>query len=64
MRDEIERRLKLAQAICFITDLWCSKQNKDLIGLGAVITNSSFEREILIIDMMRMVGNSQTADNI
>ena len=64
MRNEILRRLKLAQAICLITDLWCSKPNKDFIALYAIITNSSFEREILVLDMMRMVGDSHTAENI
>ena len=39
LRDEIQRRLKLAEVICLITDLWCSKQNRDFIVLGAVITN-------------------------
>ena len=64
MRNEILRRLKLAQAICLITDLWCSKQNRDFIALCAIITNSSLEREILVLDMMRMVGDSHTAENI
>jgi hypothetical protein len=64
LRKEIERRLQAAETICLITDLWTNKQNDDFIALCGVITNEFFEREILVIDMLPMLGESHTAENI
>jgi hypothetical protein len=47
-----------------MTDIWTNKQNRDFIALCAVVTNSDFEREILVINMMRMVGHSHNSENI
>jgi hypothetical protein len=45
-------------------DLWCNTQTTDFIGLCGVLTSHSFEREILVIDMIRMPGERHTAENI
>lgn len=64
LRKEIEKRLQAAETICLITDLWTNKQNDDFIALCGVITNKFFEREILVVDMIPMLGASHTAENI
>ena len=37
-----------------MTDIWSSKQKKDCLAIGAVITNECFDREILILDIRRL----------
>jgi len=64
LRDEIEKRLKKASTVCLLTDLWCNTQTTDFIGLCGVLTSHSFEREILVIDMIRMPSKRHTAENI
>ena len=64
MREEIAKRLNQASAICLLTDLWCNTQTSDFIGLCAVLTTPSFERELLTVDMIRMPGKRHTAENI
>ena len=64
LREEIEKRLQTAEAICLITDTWTNKQNDDFIALCAVITNESFERQIVVIDMLPMEAMSHNAENI
>ncbi len=64
MREEIEKRLNQASTICLLTDLWCNTQTSDFIGLCAVLTTPSFEREMLTVDMIRMPGKRHTAENI
>jgi hypothetical protein len=60
----IEKRLKQASTVCLLTDLWSNTQTTDFIGLCGVLTSHPFEREILVIDMMRMPGKRHTAENI
>ena len=64
MRKEIEKRLKEASTVCLLTDLWCNSQSKDLIGLFAVLTNPSFDRDIFVIDFILIPGKKHTAENI
>ena len=64
IREEIAKRLNQASAICLLTDLWCNTQTSDFIGLCAVLTTPSFERELLTVDMIRMPGKRHTAENI
>jgi hypothetical protein len=64
LRNAIESKLNNAETICLISDIWTNENNSDFIALIAVLTDSDFEREFLIIDMMRMPGNSHTAENI
>jgi hypothetical protein len=64
LRQEIELRLKESSSICLLTDLWCNFQNTDFIGLCASLMYPSFEKEILVIDMMKMLGKKHSAENI
>ena len=64
LRNSIQEKLFQAETICLISDMWTNKQNSDFIGLAAVITNKSWEREIIVIDMIRMPGNDHRAENI
>jgi hypothetical protein len=59
-----EKTLNQASTICLLTDLWCNTQTSDFIGLYAVLTTPSFEREMLTVDMIRMPGKRHTAENI
>jgi hypothetical protein len=60
MREEIVKTLNQAST-SLLTDLWCNTQTSDFIGLCAVLTTSSFEREMLTVDMIRMPGKRHTA---
>jgi hypothetical protein len=61
--EQIEIKLQNAESICLIVDIWTNQVSADFIGLAVVLTNSFFEREILVINMMRMPG-SHDAENI
>ncbi len=45
------------------TDIWTNSINSDFIGLAAVLTNSTYDREIFVINMMRLSGR-HTAENV
>ena len=47
-----------------MTDIWTAKQNSDFIGLGAALMSENLSREVLLIDMIRMPGNTHNAENI
>ena len=59
----IESRLKSADTICLITDIWTNRNNTDFIALGASFTDKYFDRDILVISMIPMKGK-HTAENI
>jgi len=52
----IENKLETAKTVCLVVDLWTNLINSDYIALGAVITNNTFDRKMIIVNMMRMVG--------
>ena len=43
-------------SVSLITDTWTNEYHVDFIALGASLTNEYFEKEILIINMVRMPG--------
>jgi len=59
----LENKLKNAAAITIIIDLWVNKAQTDFIAIGAAITNKSFEREIIVLNMMRMTER-HTAEHV
>ena len=59
----IDKKLIDAVFVCLIVDIWTIFLNSDFIGLGAVINNPNFEKDILVINMMRMTG-SHNSENI
>ena len=59
----LEHKLKHAVSVCLIVDIWTNTVNADFIGLAAVFTDSQLEREVHIINMMRMPG-PHCAENI
>jgi hypothetical protein len=64
LRQEIESRLKEASSICLLTDLCCNFHITDFIGLCATLMYASFEKEIIVIDMMKMPGEKHSVENI
>jgi hypothetical protein len=58
-----ENKLNNAETISLMTDLWTNRANSDFIAVAASCSNSCFDREIFIIDMVRMEGR-HTAENI
>ncbi len=59
----IETKLETAVTVCFVVDLWTNLINSDYIALGVVITNNSFDREMIIVNMMRMIG-THNSENV
>lgn len=59
----IENKLETAVTVCFVVDLWTNLINSDYIALGVVITNNSFDREMIIVNMMRMIG-THNSENV
>jgi hypothetical protein len=59
----LEHNLKHAVCACLIVDIWTNTVNADFIGLAAVLTDSQLEKEVHIINMMRMPG-PHCAENI
>ena len=64
LRSVFSDKLRSAQAVSLIVDLWTNKINKDFIALSAVIINKEWNRELLILDMRRMDGMGHNAENI
>ena len=56
LKSEINAKLQNAVCITLITDIWTNKQMIDFIGLAACLVNSDFQKEILVIDMIKMSG--------
>jgi hypothetical protein len=47
-----------------MSDIWTAKQNSDFIALRAAIIDASLNRNIMVLDMMRIPGSSHNAENI
>ncbi len=54
--DELNKKLLNADNICLITDIQTNSFNSDFIGLASVPTYSTYDREIVVINMMLMTG--------
>ncbi|CAF1137446.1 unnamed protein product [Brachionus calyciflorus] len=63
VNNEIEKKLKRAASICLVSDIWTNKPILDFLGLAANIVYDNFEKEILVIGMVRMSGR-HNAENI
>lgn len=50
----VENKLKNAKSLCLITDLWVTTDQRDFMALGVGLINNCFEREVLVINMMRV----------
>ena len=64
LRFKLKEKLEDAEDICLMSDIWTAKQNSDFIALVGALMNENLKREILVIDMSRMPGNSHNAENI
>ena len=64
LRFKLKEKLDKAENICLMSDIWTAKQNSDFIALVGALMNENLKREILVIDMSRMPGNSHNAENI
>ena len=64
LRNKFKNILDNAEDICLMSDIWTAKQNSDFIALAAAIMNENLRRNVLVLDMMRMPGNSHNAENI
>ncbi len=65
MHSEFKRRLKAASFVTLITDCWisCSFSNIEFLGLGAQLIDTSFDKQLIIIGMVELVGG-HNAENI
>jgi hypothetical protein len=61
LKSLIEIKLKNAEAISLIMDIWTSSTNKDFISLAAVTINNCLQRDVYIISHCRM-ENSHEAE--
>jgi hypothetical protein len=64
LKNKLKEKINNAEDICLITDIWTAKQNSDFIGLVTALMNENFTREVFVANMMRMPGNSHTAEYI
>ena len=60
---EISNKLINSRFITLITDIWTNKSMVDYLALGASIVNLDFEKELIVIGMIKMPG-SHNAENI
>lgn len=63
LKSALTIKLTNAVSISLIVDIWVNKMQSDFIAVGAALMNDSFEREIVILDMMRMTTN-HTAEHV
>ena len=63
LNNQISNKLIDAKFITLITDIWTNVQMTDFLALGAAIVNAFFDKELLIIGMVRMPG-AHNAENI
>jgi len=64
LHDVIETKLKNAISICLIVAIWTNKMNRDFIAIGAVILNNCFEKDFIVVDMMKMPSGGHNTENI
>ena len=63
LNKEFEKKLKNSKYVILIVDIWTNAQMTDFLGLGAVIIDTKFNREIVVIGIDRMPGG-HNAENI
>ena len=64
LKNKLKEKINNAEDICLITDICTAKKNSDFIGLVTALMNENFTREVFVANMMRMPGNSHTAEYI
>ncbi|CAF1068143.1 unnamed protein product, partial [Brachionus calyciflorus] len=60
---KIDNKLNKALSICLICDIWTNKQMMDFLGIACNLTNENFEKEVIIVGMIKMHGK-HNAENI
>ena len=63
LKKKIEVKLNSAYRVFLITDIWTNKQMLDFIAVSANIIYENFDKETLVIGMMKMPG-PHNAENI
>lgn len=63
LREAITKKLNNANTVCLLVDLWSSKNGSDFIALIGLLGSKAFEREIVVLDMVKM-NDSHTSENI
>jgi hypothetical protein len=63
LNEQLERELKKAASICFISDIWSSRQLASVNSIAGNLINENFEKSTIVIGMCEMPG-SHTAENI
>ena len=53
LQDFIKKRLQRAQAIWLLSDIWTNISKNDYLAIGAAITDENFERELVVLDIIR-----------
>lgn len=62
MYDQLDLKLNAACSVTIIVDMW-SKNASDFIAVGASLMHENYEREVVIIGMMRMT-EAHTAEHV
>jgi hypothetical protein len=57
MHKLLENKLQAATSCCLVVDIWTNKVNTDFIGLAAIVSNKNMQRDLVVLDLMRMPGN-------
>jgi len=61
--DQLDFELKKPASICFISDLWSSRQLASVNSIAGNLIDENFEKSTIVIGMCEMSG-SHTAENI
>ena len=60
---QIDFKCKSAEAITLIPDGWVDNLNTEYLGLGAQLTNDCFEKEVIVLGFIEVIGG-HCAENI
>jgi hypothetical protein len=63
LKKKIEAKLESSARICLLTDIWTNKQMLDFIAVSANLIFENFDKETVVIGMMKMPG-PHNAENI
>jgi hypothetical protein len=60
----VQNKLNRAVSVTLILDIWTNRLNRDFVALAASIIDHNFERELIVIGMMRMPPTGHNAESI
>jgi hypothetical protein len=63
LKKHFNKKLLMAVSVTIIVDIWTNRVNADFLAVGAMITDSKLNSELIVIGMERMKGG-HSAENI